>query len=649
VGDETARQNVPESLYDSRPVASETVGEFYEFGHFRLDPAERKLLRGNEIVALTPKTFDTLVILVRNSGHLLERDDLVKMLWPDSFVEEGSLSNNVFLLRKALGEDPAYIETVPRRGYRFVGAVRQLPPAALSRLDKVSDAGAPVIAPIPARIQSPWRSRAILGITAVVLLASLVAASRFYRGAGRGRETIDSVAVLPFANADGDPNTEYLSDGITESLINSLSLLPNLRVMSRDSAFHYKGKEVDAQTVGRALGVRAVFKGRVAQHGDTLEISAELIDARDNSHIWGQQYSRKPSDIFEMQEEIAREMTAALRMRLTGAEEKRLTRTYTANAEAYQDYLKGRYWLNKQTEEGFRRGVEYFQQAIAKDSTYALAYSGLADCYILATNFGLIPPKEAYSRAKEATLKALEIDDTLAEAHVSLAYVKTDYEWDWSEGERESRRAIELNPSNARAHEAHADVLWTTGRLDESMRETKRALELDPLSIEYGNDLGFQLFLARQYDQAIEQEGKVLELDPNYLAVFYFRGICYLKKSLYKEGMAEVEKGVAIARDSPFTLTGLGYGYAVVGKRAEAQKVLDTLNELSKHEYVSPVWRVKIYAGLGDKDKAFAWLEKAYEDRSIVSVAFLKTNPMLDPLRSDTRFADLLRRTNLQP
>jgi tetratricopeptide (TPR) repeat protein len=400
--------------------------------------------------------------------------------------------------------------------------------------------------------------------------------------------------------------------------------------------------------VGRALGVRAVFKGIVAQHGDTLEISAELIDARDNSHIWGQQYSRKPSDIFAMQEEIAREMTAALRMRLTGAEEKRLTRTYTANAEAYQDYLKGRYWLNKQTEEGFRRGVEYFQQAIAKDPTYALAYSGLADCYILAANFGLAPPKEAYSRAKEAALKALEIDDTLTEAHVSLAYVKTDYEWDWSEGERESRRAIDLNPSNARAHEAHADVLWTTGRLDESMRETKRALELDPLSIEYGKDLGFQLFLARQYDQAIEQEGKVLELDPNYLAVFYFRGICYLKKSLYKEGMAEVEKGVAIAPDSPFTLTGLGYGYAVVGNRAEAQKVLDKLNELSKHEYVSPVWRAKIYAGLGDKDNAFAWLERAYEDRSIVGVAFLKTNPMLDPLRSDTRFADLLRRTNLQ-
>lgn len=648
MSDETARQTEPESIHDSRSVASETVGEFYEFGPFRLDPTERKLLRGNEIVALTPKTFDTLVILVRNSGHLLEKDDLIRMLWPDTFVEEGSLSNNIFLLRKALGEDPAFIETVPRRGYRFVGAVQQLPPAASTYLEKLSNAGTSVIASIPVRIRSAWRNRAILGITAAVLLASFVVASRFYRGVGRGGEAIDSVAVLPFVNADGDPNTEYLNDGITESLINSLSLLPNLKVMSRDSAFRYKGKEVDAETVGRALGVRAVFKGRVAQRGDTLEISAELIDARDNSHIWGQQYSRKPSDIFAMQEEIAKEMTAALRMRLTGAEEKRLTKTYTANAEAYQDYLKGRYWLNKQTEEGFRRGVGYFQQAIAKDPTYALAYSGLADCYIFIAGLGLAPPREAYSRAKEAALKALEIDDALAEAHVSLSYVETDYEWDWSEGERESRRAIELNPSNAMAHEAHADVLWTTGRFDESMLETKRALELDPLSIEYSNDLGVQLFLARQYDQAIEQEGKVLELDPNYLPVFYFRGICYLKKSFYKEGIAEVEKGVAIAPDDPSALTGLGYGYAVAGKRAEAEEVLDKLNELSKHEYVSPVWRAKIYAGLGDKDKAFTWLEKAYEDRSIVSVAYLKTNPMLDPLRSDTRFADLLRRTNLQ-
>ena len=344
MSEETRRRNVSEGLRDSPAVAKETPSQetlrLYEFGPFRLDPAERKLLRGNEIVTLTPKAFDTLHLLVRNNGRVLEKDELIRMLWPDTFVEEGSLSNHIFLLRKALGEDPTFIETVPRRGYRFVGAVRQLPRAAPAHLEKPPEVGAPGIASLPAKTRRPWRSRAGLGIAAVAVLASLAAAGWFYKVRGRGGETIDSLAVLPFVNANADPNTEYLSDGITESLINSLSQLPNLKVMSRDSAFRYKGKETDAQTVGRELGVRAIFKGRVTQRGDTLNISAELIDARDSSHIWGQQYDRKLADMVALQEEIAREMASALRMRLTGAEEKRLTKSYTANPEAYQDYLK---------------------------------------------------------------------------------------------------------------------------------------------------------------------------------------------------------------------------------------------------------------------------------------------------------------------
>jgi TolB-like protein len=271
-----------------------------------------------------------------------------------------------------------------------------------------------------AAVASPWwRKRAALWIGAAALIVVLVAGGWFYGFARRG-ETIDSVAVLPFVNASADPNTEYLSDGITESLINSLSQLPHLKVMSRDSAFRYKGKETDAQTVGRELGVRAIFKGRIVQHGDSLDISAELVDARDDSHIWGQQYSRKPSDIFALQEEIAKEMTAALRLRLTGEDEKRMGKSYPANPEAYQDYLKGRYWWNKRNEEGLNKGIEYFQQAITKDPTYALAYSGLADSYTLLDNIGTIPPKEAYPKAQAAALRALEIDDTLAEAHTSL-------------------------------------------------------------------------------------------------------------------------------------------------------------------------------------------------------------------------------------
>jgi TolB-like protein/Tfp pilus assembly protein PilF len=454
---------------------------------------------------------------------------------------------------------------------------------------------------------------------------------------------------LPFVNSSGDPNTEYLSDGITESLINSLSQLPHLKVMSRDSAFMYKGKQTDARTVGRELGIRAVLEGRVMQRGDTLAISTELVDARDNSHIWGEQYARKLSDVVALREEIAKEMTTALRVRLTGEEEKRLTKSDTANPEAYQDYLKGRYWWNKSTEEGFDKGIEFFQQAIAKDPTYAQAYSGLADCYSSLAGDGLVSSKEGYLKAKDAALKALELDDTLAEAHTSLAFIKSSYDWDWSGADKEFQRAIELNPSSADAHEAHAEALWETGRLDEAIAESKATLALDPLSVNNNDNLGLEFFMARQYDRAIEQERKVLELDPNFIDAYYFRGMAYSKKSMYMEAMQEFEKAVAIAPADLTALTGLGYGYAVTGRRAEAQRVLDKLNEISKQRYVSAVWRAKIYAGLGEKDKAFEWLEKAYEDRSIVNTGFIKTSPIFDPLRSDPRFADLLRRTNLQP
>jgi TolB-like protein/tetratricopeptide (TPR) repeat protein len=484
-------------------------------------------------------------------------------------------------------------------------------------------------------------------VVAVVLLVVIATGASYYRLAGRG-ETIDSVAVLPFVNASGDPNAEYLSDGITESLINTLSQLPHLKVMSRDSAFAYKGKQTDARTVGHALGVRAVFTGRLTRQADHVDISVELVDARDNSHIWGQQYDRKVADMVALREEIVREMTSALRVRLTG-EEKRLIRNETANPEAYQDYLKGRYWWNKGTEAGFFKGIEYFQQAIAKDPTYARAYSGLADCYSSLAGGGLIPSKEGYLRAKDAALKALELDDTLAEAHTSLALIKTSYDWDWSGADKEFQRAIELNPSSAPAHRLHAVGLWQTGRVDAAIAETKRTLALDPLSLADNVTLGLEFFLARQYDDAIEQERKVLELDPNFGTAYYFRGMTYLKKSMFNEAMADFERLVAIAPASPFAITGLGYGYAVTGRRTEAQRALDKLSELSKQKYVAAVWRAKVYAGLGEKDKAFEWLEKAFENRSVVSVGFIKTNPIFDSLRSDPRFVDLLRRTYLQP
>jgi len=518
----------------------------------------------------------------------------------------------------------------------------------LARLKRDTDSGRSIVSPSAAEpaVDSWWSHKTGILIAAILLIAVLTGAGLYYRSRVNGGETIDSVAVLPFVNASADPNTEYLSDGITESLINSLSQLPHLKVMSRDSAFRYKGKETDAQTVGRELGVRAVFKGRVMQRGDDLEISAELVDARDDSHIWGQQYTRKASDIFGLQGDLAKEMTSMLRMRLTGEDEKRMAKNYTANPEAYQDYLKGLYWRNKITAEGFTKGIEYFQQAIAKDPTYALAYAGLADCYSARANNGYVPPREGYPKAKEAALKALELDDTLAEAHTALAFIKTDYDWDWSGADREFQRAIELNPGYALAHALYGSHFLRMGRFEEAIAEGKRSVELDPLSLLDNRVLGQSFYFARRYDQAIEQFRKTLELDPNFTATHRYLGEAYLQKSMYKEGIAEIEKELAISPNSTAALAYLGYGYALEGRRAEAQKVLDQLNELSKQRFVPAQYRSIIYAGLGEKDKAFEWLERGYEERSVVAI---NVNPVFVPLRSDPRFQDLLRRMNLQP
>jgi TolB-like protein/DNA-binding winged helix-turn-helix (wHTH) protein/Flp pilus assembly protein TadD len=653
VSEETGRRAASEGHPNSLSIAKETptreTPRLYEFGPFRLDPAERKLLRGNEIVALTPKALDTLLLLVRNSGHLLEKDELIRTLWPDSFVEEGSLSNNIFLLRKALGDDPEFIETVPRRGYRFIGAVRQFPVAAPRHLEISPEVGASGLASLPAKVRRSSLSRGTLGIAAVAVLASLAGAGLIYNRAGRGGQTIDSVAVLPFVNASADPNSEYLSDGITESLINSLSQLPHLKVLSRDAAFRYKGKETDAQTVGRDLGVRAVFEGRVMQHGDSLTISAELIDARDNSHLWGQQYNRKPSEIFGLQEEIAKEMTTALRLRLTSEEQKRLARSYTPNAEAYQDYLRGRYFWQK-TGLGLNKGAEYFQRAISKDPRYAQAYDGLADCYIYLAVFGFSSPTESYPKAKGAALKSLEIDGTLAETHTSLARIKAEYDWDWSGAEREFQRAIELNPSYATAYQWHGGVLATMGRPEEAMANYRRALELDPLSPTINAALGQAFYYTRQFDQAIEQLQKTLELDPDLDFARAFLALAYVQKSMNEEAIAEFEKQVVTSHGHVWALADLGYAYATAGRGPEAQRMLDQVNQLSRQKFVPADALGHIYVGLGEKGKAFEWLEKGYERHSLgLAGVDLKVDPLWDPLRSDPRFADLLRRMNLQP
>jgi serine/threonine protein kinase/tetratricopeptide (TPR) repeat protein len=522
--------------------------------------------------------------------------------------------------------------------------------ADLKRLKRDTDsARVGAVSVVAATHAQPWwRGKAALAAGGLVLAALLTLVTWFTLFRGRG-EAIDSVAVLPFVNVSADPNTEYLSDGITESLINSLSRLPNLRVISRNSAFRYKGRDRDPRAAARELGVHAVLTGRVVQRGDSLSVGAELVDTRDDRQLWGEQYNRKLADILGVQEEISREISEKLRLRLTGEEKVRMAKRPTENIEAYQLYLKGRYYWNKRTEEGFKKGIEYFQQAIEKDPNYALAYAGLADSYALA-GMPLSPmsPSERMAKAKAAALKALEIDDTIAAAHTSLAYIEHRFDWDWRGAEKEFKRAIELNPNYATAHQWYAFFLATMGRMDEAIAEAKLAQQIDPLSLVMNAALGRVYHFARQYDRAIDQFRKTIEMDPNFASAHFDIAASYVEKRMYTEAIAEYQKVLAISGRNLTYLSELGWAHARAGNTLEAMKILNQLKEISRQSYVPPFAFAFIYIGLGDKDHAFTWLEKDYEQRDNTMV-FLKAEPIFDPLRSDPRFADLLRRIGLPP
>ena len=490
-------------------------------------------------------------------------------------------------------------------------------------------------------IRGIGRRKMAFGTIAVAVLVS--AGLGVYLLAGGGK-AIDSVAIMPLTNVGADPNTEYLADGLTESLISNLSQLSNLKVMSQSSVFRYKGREIDPQAVGHDLKVSAVLTGRVAQRGDTLGISLELVDARDNRQLWGEQYSRKLSDILSLQTEISREVSEKLRVRLSGVEKERVTKHYTENTDAYQFYLQGRYYQNKRTHEGLSKSIEYFQQAIAQDSNYALAYAGLADSYSYLGNHGFLRPNEVFPKGKTAVLKALEIDDSLAEAHTSLGYIRVDYDWDWSSAEREFKRAIELNPSYTRAHSLYAALLGARGSFDEALSEMKRALEPDPLSLYDNTNLGWYLYMSRRYDDAIVQYKKTLDMDPNFAQAHLWFGLVYEQTKMYGEAIAEFQKAIALYKDSATAAAALGHAYAIAGNRVEALRILNELKNISKRKYVSAYDIAVINAGLEDKEQVFVWLERAYDERDGWLAFWAKVDPRLAGVRGDQRFADLLRR-----
>jgi serine/threonine protein kinase/tetratricopeptide (TPR) repeat protein len=495
-----------------------------------------------------------------------------------------------------------------------------------------------------------WSRRTIL-ITAMALasVVAVIAVGGFYfRSSNRAR--INSVAVLPFSNASGDPNAEYLSDGITEGVIDRLSGLPNLKVISRTSAFHFKGRDIEPQKVAKELGVDALVTGRVVQRGNDLSVSAELVDAREDKQLWGEQYKAKVAEISSLQQEIATAVSGNLGGRLTSEEKTRLAKSSATNPEAYQLYLKGRYHASQSTAAGLKKSIEYFEQAIDKDPAYALAYAGLADSYSgLGGDWLYLPPTDSFPKAKAAAMKALELDDTLAEAHAALAYGKL-FDWDWVGAEREFKRAIELNPNSALSHQRYAESLKMRMRFNEAMTEAKRALELDPLSPEITAGVGGVYVFTRRYDEAIAQYQKALDLNPDLPAIRAELSWAYAMKHMYAQALAEYDKiaeqDKSVAAENQFVAGVLGWLYAVSGRRADALRIAKEFRDLSSHSYVDFYQFAWVYAGLGDKDEAFRLLERGYKEHTAAMV-YLGSDVAWYGMRSDPRYADLLRRIGL--
>ncbi|MDQ3753402.1 MAG: winged helix-turn-helix domain-containing protein, partial [Acidobacteriota bacterium] len=646
----------------------------------RLDPAERQLLRDGAPVPLTPKVFETLVVLVERSGHLVEKEELLKLVWADAFVEEANLARCVHTLRKALGEEHnghKYIETVPKRGYRFVAEVREIANGGsnVATLDQAeaqtrgrgdaatqevkpetppdNEAGANGFALSPLRPVTPSpllaTPRRRLSVSVFIIPLALVVAAAavgayFYFNRSRQVATdqtpINSIAVLPFVNAGANPEVEYLSDGISESLINSLSQLPKLSVKARSSVFRYKGKEIEPQQVGAELNVQAILNGRVVQRGDDLTLSLSLVDARNGNQLWGEQYKRKLADLVSLQGEIARDVSDKLRQKLTGADDEKLAKNYTQNTQAYQLYLKGRFHWNKRTPQDLQKAIAYFQQAIAIDPNYALAYTGLADAYALLANAGT-PPREMMPRARAAALKALSLDDNLAEAHTALGQIIVYYDYDFAGAEREHQRAIELNPNYATAHQWYSELLTGFGRHEEALAEMRRALEIDPLSLIINRQYGVSLLFARQYDAALAQLHKTLELDANFALAHSTLSLAYRLKGDYAASVEELAKYEELIGEQQNAAM-LRESFA----RSGWQGFLRTMSGERRPANSTPYIVATFHAALGEKDKAFAELNKSYENREAF-LALLKVDPRFDSLRADPRFQELLRRVGL--
>ncbi|HEV8134761.1 MAG TPA: tetratricopeptide repeat protein [Pyrinomonadaceae bacterium] len=610
------------------------VNRIYRFAEFTLNTGEQTLLRGTDEVYLQPKTFETLVYLVERHGHLVKKNELLDALWADTYVTENALMRCIKEVREALQDDahqPRFIKTVPRIGYKFIANVEDI-----RQQDRHG-----VVSNEPVK-HSRFSSRQILLLgLSILILASL--AFFIYRSKTKeatNPSQINSIAVLPFKPLVADARDESLEMGMADSLIAVLGNLNGVTVRPISAVRKYTGLDQDALAAGREQRVDAVLEGNIQKTNDEIRVTVRLLRVTDGVQLWSDKFDQKSNDIFLIQDSISQRVAATLANKLSGSERQLLTKHHTQDPAAYQLYLKGRYFLNKSTEQDFRKAIEYFESALQKDPNYAAAYAGVADAYAQLGSFGLVEMKQSYERAKDAIEKALERDDKLAEAHASLGYILTNYYWNWSEAESQFKQAIDLNPNYAMAHNWYSQYLGFMGRPEEALRESKRAQEIDPLSP--WTNSGFISFLARRYDEGIAESQKALELDPQFAAAHMVIGLSYVQKKDYEQAIAELQR----AQDNPDSRALLGYAYGVAGKRNEARQVLEELQQVAKEKYVSPFPVAATYVGLGETDKAFEMLEKAYVERSW-AMGMLKVNPIFDPIRSDRRYVELLRRMNL--
>jgi TolB-like protein/DNA-binding winged helix-turn-helix (wHTH) protein/Tfp pilus assembly protein PilF len=613
----------------------------YSFGPFTLDAAERLLLRDKSPVPLTPKAFETLLVLVENAGRLTEKQELLSRVWPDTFVEEATLAKNVSTLRKALGdstESEEYIQTVPKRGYRFVAEVER------------RDGSSSVTAAAPPKKDRGFRTLAI-GV-AVVLLGTalfLYGFRRSPREASPAPEARAKLVVLPFEDLTAAPDGDYFADGLTEEMIRQLALVnpERVSVIARTSSMHFKGSHKTVAEIGKELGVAYLLEGTLRHDGERLRISARLVQVEDQVQLWAQSYQRDLKDMLAVQDEVARAVAAEIGARLQSpAAPRRAARPMVA-PDIHQLYLKGRYFWNKRTESGYQKAIQYFEEAIEKEPGYAAAYAGLADTYALLGSMtnSTMPRVEAMPKAGAYAEKALELDESLAEARTSLAFVKMHFEQDWAAAETEFLRAIALNPSYVTAHHWYAYCLVAQARIEEALAEIRLAQELDPLSLIVNTDVAEMLYYARRNDEAIEQARKTLEIDPSFLLAQRVLGLAYEEKKMYAESIATFEALVSMSGRADYALAALARSHALSGNPGEAERLLQELLALETKDSAALLGPAIVHAALGNNDQALSWLEKLYERRA--GIILIKVEPYFDPLRSEPRFRELERRMAL--